>query len=89
VSRYLVRVTRDKVVEVESIAAASKAVRHTIEAELGWMGAAQWHRTVARSNHGVMLWELVVVDGKQAQRPLGTISYNGRCWDLRGEEIAL
>ncbi|TAJ12296.1 MAG: hypothetical protein EPO68_13810 [Planctomycetota bacterium] len=88
-SRYTVRVTRDKVVEVESLAAASKAVRDAIEGELGWIGSREWTLHVARKNDGVLVWETLTYNGKPCQKPVCTISYNGRAWDLVGEEIAL
>jgi hypothetical protein len=79
-SRYFVRVSKTKVVDVDSLLAAGRAVRDEIEGPLGWVGSTRWYRTIAGHSRGVTVYN-------EQQRPVATVSYNGRLWALDGSEI--
>jgi hypothetical protein len=86
-SRYLVRVSKTKVVEVESPFDAGAAVRAEIEA-LGWIGAREWTLKVAGHRDGAVVYEATEERGRVVQKPVAIVSYNGRVWALDGTEIS-
>jgi hypothetical protein len=80
VSTYYVRVSKTKVAQVDSLLAAGCAVRAEIESVPGWMGGTKWYRTVAGRADGVIVYDA-------ENKPVASVSYNGRVWSLDGTEV--
>jgi hypothetical protein len=79
-SRYFVRVSKTRVAQVDTLLAAGRAVRDEIEGPLGWVGSTRWYRTIAGHSRGVIVYD-------EKQRPVATVSFNGRVWLPNGDEV--